>query len=82
MAEQEPINLVLEHLRVLRADVGDIRHILREHGARFTALEATVAGLRLSIDRLDERVERIERRLGLGRGLKEGAHANGHEVIV
>jgi hypothetical protein len=39
-------NLILEHLRAVRSDLGDMRETLREHGHRLTRIESSVAGLR------------------------------------
>jgi chromosome segregation ATPase len=75
----EPQNLVLEHLRAIRADVGLLREGQAEIALRLGSLEQQVAGLRRDfadlradfvrlesrVDRLDHRVERIERRLEL-----------------
>jgi septal ring factor EnvC (AmiA/AmiB activator) len=72
-------NRILEHLRAIRADIGGIREDVREIKQRLTSLETAVAGLRRDnanlysdvidqqsrYDRLAERVERIEHRLGL-----------------
>ncbi len=75
-------NLILEHLRAIRADIGGIKDDVREIKQRLTSLEAAIAGLRRDssnlygdvvdqharYDRLVERVERIERRLDLAEG--------------
>ena len=75
-------NLILEHLRAIRADIGGIKEDMREIKQRLTSLEAAVVGLRRDnanlygdvidqqarYDRLVERVERIERRLDLAEG--------------
>ena len=72
-------NLILEHLRAIRADISGIKEDVREIKQRLTSLETAVAGLRRDnanlysnvidqqarYDRLAERVERIERRLDL-----------------
>ena len=72
-------NLILEHLRAIRADISGIKDDVREIKQRLTSLEAAVAGLRRDnanlygdmadhhtrYDRLAERMERIERRLDL-----------------
>jgi hypothetical protein len=72
-------NLVLDHLRALRADVTDMRQTLKEHGIRLTEIAGSVAGLRRDqaldaeanahlaarFDRLREDVDRIKRRLDL-----------------
>jgi 3-methyladenine DNA glycosylase/8-oxoguanine DNA glycosylase len=71
MAE-EPENLVLEHLRAMRADIAAIREENRDMKARQAAVEdmfaflvSAVTRMQHSIDRLAERTERIERRPGL-----------------
>jgi septal ring factor EnvC (AmiA/AmiB activator) len=72
-------NLVLEHLRVIRADIAGIRDDAREIKQRLTSLEAGVAALRRDnanlygdvseqharYDRLADRIERLERRLDI-----------------
>ena len=73
-------DLILEHLRAIRADVAAVKDDVREIKQRLVSLEAVSAGLRRDhanlcgdmadqharYDRLAERVERIERRLDLG----------------
>ncbi|MBW7902718.1 MAG: hypothetical protein H3C26_14650 [Rhodocyclaceae bacterium] len=70
-------NLLLEHLKAIRADIGTIKADLKENTTRLGRIEVAVAGLRrdiahneeataeqsLRIDRITERLERIERRL-------------------
>jgi hypothetical protein len=72
-------NLGLEHLRAIRADVAGIKVDVREVKHRLTSLEGAVAGLKRDqaasyadtadqharYDRLAERLERVEHRLGL-----------------
>ena len=72
-------NLILEHLRAMRADISTIKDDMREVKQRLTSLEVSVASLRRDnahlfldsaehnarYDRLSERVERIERRLDI-----------------
>lgn len=65
-------NVVLEHLRAIRADNAEVKATLREHGSRLTSIDLGLASLHgdyagqsLRIDRLSDRVERIEVRLGL-----------------
>ena len=65
-------NIVLEHLRHIRATVDILRDDMREVKQRVGALETEVAqvNVRLAevsnrIDRLANRVERIEHRLNL-----------------
>ncbi|MCB8874214.1 hypothetical protein [Acidisoma silvae] len=74
-----PDNLVLELLRAIRAENARTNEILTEHGHRLARIEIGMAGLRrdqasdaeavalmgLRFDRVDERLDRIERRLGL-----------------
>jgi septal ring factor EnvC (AmiA/AmiB activator) len=72
-------NLVLEQLRVIRSDIADARVDLRELTGRVHSLEVAIGGLRRDIgamaadsaetggriDRLSQRIERVEMRLGL-----------------
>jgi hypothetical protein len=72
-------NLVLEHLRAIRADLRDVRDTMLEQGNRLTRMEIGLAGLRrdqgtdaggvaelgLRLDRLTDTVRRIEHRLDL-----------------
>jgi predicted nuclease with TOPRIM domain len=63
MTETE--NLVLEHLRHIRAAVDSTREDIREIKGRLGILENQYANLSNRLDRLDARVERIEHRLEL-----------------
>lgn len=69
-------NLVLEHLRAIRADVSEVKDILRDHGRRMTAVELALCNLAATemnhyantavrADRTDARLDRIEHRLEL-----------------
>lgn len=72
-------NLVLEHLRALRAGQDRIEHKLAELSARITSLETATARSRSDnlstqedvyrqqgvIDRINERLERVEKRLDI-----------------
>jgi hypothetical protein len=65
-------NLVLEHLRALRAGVDELRTDVRDMKGRLTSLAMSVASLHGDfagqsgrIDRLEVRLERIENRLSL-----------------
>lgn len=72
-------NLVLELLRAIRADLGQLSADVREVKHRLTSLELSMAGMRRDIaglyeqgaasnlrsDTLEDRVQRIERRLEL-----------------
>ena len=71
--------LVLEHLRAIRTDVASTKDDVREVKHRLTSLEGAVAGLKRDqassdadaadqharYDRLAERLERVDHRLGL-----------------
>lgn len=64
--------LILEHLRVLRLEMGELRADVRDMRGRLTSLEVSVANLHGDfagqserIDRVENRLERIERRLTL-----------------
>ena len=63
MTETESI--VLEHLRHIRGAVDGLRDDMREVKGRLGILESQYANLSNRMDRLDGRVERIERRLNL-----------------
>jgi len=78
MADQTD-NLVLEHLRALRAGQGRIEDEIKEVKHRLISVESGIAGLRrdgagtqddvyrqqATMDKLKERLDRIERRLEL-----------------
>jgi hypothetical protein len=68
----EPRDIVLEHLRVIRAEIGAVREDGRETKARqasvedmFSFLVSAITRMQHSLDRVADRVERIESRLGL-----------------
>ena len=63
MTEAE--SLVLEHLRHIRGAVDGLRDDVRDIKVRLGTLETQYASLSNRMDRLDGRVERIERRLNL-----------------
>jgi hypothetical protein len=70
-------NIIIEHLRAIRADIASVKDDMREMKSRMTNLEAGQATMmqhlghqasvsaqqHVSYDRLIERVERIEKRL-------------------
>ena len=72
-------NLILDHLKRFQATQDRIEHKLDEHTQRLGRIEIAIAGLRrdlahsdeayaeqnLRMDRISERIERIERRLEL-----------------
>ena len=41
----DPNNLVLEHLRAIRTDLGEVREDMREVKQRLTSLEVSIAKL-------------------------------------
>jgi hypothetical protein len=59
MAEAD--NVVLEHLRHIRRAVDGLRDDMREVKGRLGILESQYANLSNRLERLDGRVERIER---------------------
>ena len=75
----EPFNLVLEHLKALRADMAALRGILGEHGERLSRIDIgvsryrrdqaedaeTVVHMEVRPDRLRDDIEMIKRRLDL-----------------
>ena len=60
-----PDNLVLSLLRIIRADIGEIKETLRETQMRLDALELNYVSTRPQLDRVAGDVERIKRRLEL-----------------
>jgi hypothetical protein len=72
---EETTNLVLEHLRHIRAVVdetrGDVKRLVLRTGLieqNFATSQVSEAGQNLEIDRIKERLDRIERRLELSDG--------------
>ena len=61
----ETDNIVLEHLRHIRSAVDGLRDDMREVKGRLGILESQYANLSNRLDRVDGRIERIERRLNL-----------------
>ncbi len=58
-------NLVLEHLRAIRADINEIKLKVDELAGSYSGLLKIAASQGDAIVRLDRRVERIEKRLDL-----------------
>jgi hypothetical protein len=65
-------DMVLELLRLMRADISEIKSDIREIKARLASLESYIATLHgdqartaIKVDDLTERVERLEKRAGL-----------------
>lgn len=61
----ETDNIVLEHLRAIRATVDRTAEDIQEIKSRLGILEHQYASLSSRIDRIDDRVFRIEKRLSL-----------------
>ena len=61
----ESTNLILEHLRRIRADIGDLKQDNLEIKQWLGFLESQYASLSSRVDRIDARLDRIERRLDL-----------------
>jgi hypothetical protein len=57
--------LVLERLREIRVLLGDVKEDTMELRLRVGMIETGYAVMSLRLDRLDTRMDRIERRLGL-----------------
>lgn len=58
-------NLVLEYLREMREKLDTISSDLHDLKVRTTSIEEGLAGVNRRLDRNDERLERIEKRLNL-----------------
>ena len=65
-------NIVLEHLRAIRSDLSEIKEDIRDVKHRLTSVEMAVsqvhgdfAGQSLRIDRIQDRLHRIETRINL-----------------
>ena len=58
-------NIVLEHLRYIGGTFDDMRDDIREIKQRVGNLENQHASMSNRLDRMDVRIERIERRLDL-----------------
>jgi hypothetical protein len=72
---EETTNIVLEHLRHIRATVDDIRAEMKHFIMRMGLAERNIVSLHVSdatqnveLDRIKERLDRIERRLELTDG--------------
>jgi hypothetical protein len=60
----ETQNLVLEHLRAIRADMSDLKEGIHNLQVRMTSIEENMGTMNRRLDYID-RVERIEQRLGI-----------------
>jgi predicted nucleic acid-binding Zn-ribbon protein len=64
MAE-EPHNLILEHLRAIRGSQERMEHDIKDLKFRVGQIEQTLAHHSSRFDRVEARLEHIEKRLGL-----------------
>jgi len=64
-------NLVLEHLRAIRADLATVKDDVRRIKVRMTSLEENTAAMNRRLDSMDDRIERIEK-TSIKRMLGEG----------
>ena len=58
-------NLVLDHLRAIRVDLGQVRNGVHNLQVRVTSIEENMAAMNRRLDNMDRRIECIEKRLGL-----------------
>ncbi len=61
----EPENVVLQHLRAIREQLDTLNERALEMMQRMGAVELGLANLSVRIDRIDARLDRVERRHGL-----------------
>ena len=61
----ERVDLILEHLRAIRSEIGDLKTSIIEIKEWLGFLEAQYASISQRVDRIDGRLDRIERRLEL-----------------
>lgn len=61
----ETDNIVLEHLRAIRASLDRLADDMQEVKTRLGILEHQYASISTRIDRVDDRMHRIEKRLSL-----------------
>lgn len=69
---EETDNLILEHLRAFRAQLGSmdakldlVRADVHDLKVRMSHVEEGIGGINRRIDRVEERLDRIEKRIGL-----------------
>jgi archaellum component FlaC len=62
---EEPHDLILEHLRAIRGTVERIEHDVKDLKFRVGQIEQTLVHHSSRFDRMDERLDSIEKRLGL-----------------
>jgi hypothetical protein len=56
-------NLVLEQLGAIRADIASVKEDTQEIKSRLVIVESGIADQHLRYDRLNDRIDRIEKRL-------------------
>ena len=61
----EPENLVLRQLRAMDDKLDRVLAGLRDHGARLSAIEARIGAVESRLDIWNERIARLEVRVGL-----------------
>ena len=62
---EEPHNLILEHLRAIRSSQDRIEHDIKDLKFSVGQIEQTLAHHSSRFDRVETRLEHIEKRLGL-----------------
>jgi archaellum component FlaC len=60
----DPDSLILEHLRVIRGSVERMEHAIKDLKFRVGQIEQTLVHHNSRFDRIEERLEHIEKRLG------------------
>lgn len=63
---------IIDELRHIRGVIDEMQIDMHEVKGRLTAIEALYASLSFRVDRLDQRLERVERRLDLAGGTRAG----------
>ena len=61
----ERADLILEHLRAIQSEIGELRTSMVEVKERLGFLEGQYVSISRRVDRIDSRLDRIERRLDL-----------------
>lgn len=61
----EPEHLILEHLRAIRGDIAKLDVRVKEIASTQSAMLQILANQGSRLDRIDEHLETIEKRLGL-----------------
>ena len=61
----EPHNIILDHLRVIRGSLERVEHDVKDLKFRVGQMEETLVHHSSRFDRIDTRLDHIEKRLGL-----------------